>query len=102
MQKGQTKRLNINFVNVNISHAHIYIYIYIHMSIYLSIYLASYLFVKYKCHIHVYIHINKYILHISGFPTGIENLVWGWMKEGSSKFDGRGGLSQYMGGAWGA
>ena len=100
MQKGQTKRLNINFVNVNISHAHIYIYIYTY--VYLSIYLASYLFVKYKCHIHVYIHINKYILHISGFPTGIENLVWGWMKEGSSKFDGRGGLSQYMGGAWGA
>ena len=87
---------------MSIFHMLIYIYIYIYTYVYLSIYLASYLFVKYKCHIHVYIHINKYILHISGFPTGIENLVWGWMKEGSSKFDGRGGLSQYMGGAWGA
>ena len=32
---------------------------------------------------------------ITGFPTGAEN-----MGEGSSKFDGAGGLSQYMSRAW--
>ena len=44
-------------------------------------------------------------MYLTGFPTGVENTGgwggWGGVG-GSSKFDGGGGLSQYMGGAKGA
>ena len=44
-------------------------------------------------------------MYLTGFPTGVENTGGGWGGVGWGALQnlmGGGGLSQYMGGAWGA